>query len=424
MDEGRGFIRSRIKDKPLDKKKFMMRLGMAVVLGVLFGLVAAVSYTAGVYHLENTVYQTPVREVVISEAEAKPESPDQTDEVVLEEDRVEETEPKVVKAYDLESYEQLYTDLYDIAKDAAKSMLPVHAVTEDADWFSDTFESSKGGSGLVIADNRREFLILVDNSIIADAREIQVTLPDESTVSATTKKYDPYTGMAIIGIPIADIKEEVRDEIIPAQLGTSTGDVLLGKPVIAIGSPLGVSDSVSYGIVTSSSKMVQKPDEQLQLLTTDICGSSNGSGILVNLKGQTMGIITQEEYEDKNSNLICAYGISGMKSSIERMANGRDKAYLGIYGADVTKEVMESLSIPEGAYITAIDVDSPAMDCGMQSGDVITAFGTSEIKSFSDFETAMNKSLPGDEAVITVERASRNGYSEMTFSVILGTVSN
>ena len=435
MDDGKEYIRSRIKDKPVDKKKFLMRIGMALILGVMFGLVAAVSYTAGVYHLENTVYQPPVREVVISD------EGDEEDEVVLGQDeaapaQIKEAESEakpdeaanpeaepVLTGTDTSTYEKFYGDLHDVAVSASRSILPVYAVTEDADWFSDSVESSRGGSGLVIADNRRELLILVDRNIIMNSNQIKVSLPDGTAVSATEKKFDPYTGMAIIGVPIADISDDVMEEIIPASLGTSSGDVILGKPVIAIGSPLGISDSFSYGVVTSSSKMIQKPDEQLQLLTTDMYGSKNGSGVLVNLKGQTMGIITQDEFDDIDmKDLICAYGISDMKSAIERMANGRDKAYLGIYGTDVSSEAQKDLSIPQGVYITAIEVDSPAMDCGIQSGDVITSFGTKEIKSFSDFETVMEKSQPGDEAVITVKRAARNGYSEMTFSVILGVV--
>ena len=135
-----------------------------------------------------------------------------------------------------------------------------------------------------------------------------------------------------------------------------------------------------------------------------------------------MGLITQDASESGAENLITAYGISDIKNSIERMSNGQDRAYLGIYGVDVTPEANESLSIPIGVYVTKVEVGSPAMDVGIQTGDVITMVGTSEVKSFSDYENVMNKSQPGDDAVVTVLRASRGGYVEMTFEVKLATL--
>ncbi len=442
MSEGnQGFIKERIKDKPINKKKYMIRAGLAVLLGVLFGLVSAISYTAGVYHLENTVYQPDVRQVVIpsddkSQEVSAPDIATGTEEkdnsstavtvMTVEEEKREEVpdESRVSREShnELEQIEAEYSSMYDVAQAAAKCMLPVYAVSPDNDWFTDTYESEKRGSGLVIADNRRELLILIDRSVIADASEIRVTLPDGTSPVAKEKKYDPNIGLSIIGIELDDISESTMNDITTVDFGSSKGDTLTGKNVIAVGSPLGVSDSVSYGIVTSSSKLLQKKDADLQILTTNIYGSSNATGILVNLKGQTVGIITQDAAETGVKNLISAYGISDIKESIERMANGQDRAYLGIYGTDVTPEAMVSFSIPQGAYVTGIEADSPAMECGMQSGDVITMIGTNEIRSFSDFESAMERCQPGDETVITVERASRREYTEMTFEVKLGTL--
>ena len=75
---------------------------------------------------------------------------------------------------------------------------------------------------------------------------------------------------------------------------------------------------------------------------------------------------------------------------------------------------------PQGAYVTEIVMDSPAMDAGIQSGDVIIKFGTMEITNFNDFKTAMDKSRPGDNAVITVMRFAMGEYTEVNFEATLG----
>lgn len=426
-EEKKGFIKERIKKKPFDRKLFMMRTGLVVLLGVLFGLVSAISYTAGVYHLERSVYREPVKEVVLGEPAA--ETPDTGETVTLgggeeqaeKEDKAEASAEPVVPFKDgIPEYEAVYASLYDIAQSAADSLLTVYALKQEGGWFKKDVESSGQGTGLIIADNRRELLILVDRDIISGAQKIQVGLPDGKKADAVEKKYDPNINLSIIGVELGDISDEAKALIKPAQIGTSSGSRLLGKNVIAVGAPLGVADSISYGVVTSCTKVLQKRDTDVQLLTTDMYGSTAGNGILIDLKGRTVGIITRDEEDSSLRNLICAYGISDVRDSIERMANGQDKAYLGVYGIDVTEDAMERLQIPQGAYVTQVEIDSPAMSCGMQSGDVVTMVGTNSIGSFGDLKTAINNSHPGDETVITVMRQSMGGYSEMTFEVTLG----
>ncbi len=427
------FITEHIKPKPLEKKDLFTRIGLAVLLGVLFGLVAALSYTAGVYHLENNYYQPKAEPVVLDTSEQESydaSSGSEGESVDIKIDQSEMGQTALTDDNDYgapsdeegEELEHIYGGAFRLARGAARSLLPVSAISSDADWFTEEYESSKQGSGLVIADNRRELLILVEKSIIEDADEIRVTLPDGTGVKAAEKKYDPNIGFSIIGVDLSVIKEDTRKMIVPAALGISTGSGLTGKPVVAVGSPLGEFDSFSYGIVTSSTRSIQMRDKSVHVLTTNIYGSKTGSGILVDLKGRTVGLITQDASESGAENLITAYGISDIKNSIERMSNGQDHAYLGIYGVDVTPEANEALSIPYGVYVTKVEVGSPAMDVGMQTGDVITMVGTSEVKNFADYENVMNKAQPGDDAVVTVLRASRGGYAEMTFDVKLATL--
>ena len=108
-----------------------------------------------------------------------------------------------------------------------------------------------------------------------------------------------------------------------------------------------------------------------------------------------------------------------MKELIEKLSNGKQPARLGVRGTDVTKEINKENGIPIGAYVKSIDMDSPAMNAGIQGGDVITKIGTQSIETFEDLTNALMKLQPEDETVVTVKRYAHKEYIEMTFEVTL-----
>ena len=175
-------------------------------------------------------------------------------------------------------------------------------------------------------------------------------------------------------------------------------------------------------MITSVDSELNLTDGNYQLLTTDIYGSTNGSGIIINLSGQVLGIISQENSRSDIPNLITALGISNLKSQIEKMSNGQPMASLGIYGTDVPEDIHEEQGVPQGAYVTGIVMDSPAMIAGIQSGDVIVRMGTEEIDSFADYSRILSSLLPDTEVTLTVMRQGQEEYEEMTVDVLLGTM--
>ena len=113
----------------------------------------------------------------------------------------------------------------------------------------------------------------------------------------------------------ATLTESTREKIVTATLGSSNSNTLTGIPVIAAGSPIGVQDSISYGIITSEKVALGLVDSYYKLLTTDMYGSSLGSGVLTNLNGQIIGIIDMSFNTDDLQNHICAIGITVMVAS-------------------------------------------------------------------------------------------------------------
>ena len=116
-----------------------------------------------------------------------------------------------------------------------------------------------------------------------NVERIQVTFWDSSTVDAIYQRHDANTGLTILKTEVANLSESTRDGMEVAPLGNSYS-VSQGDPVLALGSPMGYSDSVAYGVVTSVTNKISTLDTEYNLLTTDILGSPEGSGILINLE--------------------------------------------------------------------------------------------------------------------------------------------
>ena len=324
------------------------------------------------------------------------------------------------KQFEINDYTLLYQKIGSVADEVKKCMVTVTAVYSDSDWFQNIYESKDQTSGVILADNGKELLILARTSTIENADDIQVTFYGGERLDATLKKSDSNTGLSVVAVELSQIEEGTKQEYKMAELGNSKSRTVKGKPVIAIGDPLGVNDSIAIGQITSSSIVVDKTDSNVSLLTTDIYGSTNASGILCDFDGKVLGIICHDGNTQDIKNLIRAYSISDIKSTIEKILNGQDIAYLGIQGTDVTDEISDTYGIPKGAYVKQVVSDSPAMKAGIQNGDVIVKLGTNDIASFTDYKDAMLKCQPKDTTTVTIKRLGREEYVDISYEVVLG----
>lgn len=453
MSEEYTFLTEQKKQRPLNKRKLARKTIINIVMAMIFGVTMAGAYTIGMHHANDVIYPTQAEQVTIEKSEMDGENGG-PEEVILSDEELlgadintgEQTGPKADAGQDaaddelledksvvvqnivqraelsLTDYEHLYDSLYHVAKDANKSLVQVTGVRSEIDWFSDDYEDNRRGSGILIANNNKELLILVDSTIIVGTQSIQVKFPNGTVGNAYLKQKDPNLDLSIIAIDLAELPENALNDCEMATLGISVGFALLGHPIIAVGSPMGTENSVAYGTVTSAASLMPLVDTDVHIITTDIYGSDHGSGILVNLKGEVIGIITQDYQDTTAENLIKAYGISDIKNSIERMSNGQKSAMFGIYGTDVTDEAINNLGVPKGAYVTEIEMDSPAMECGIQSGDVITMFDREEVRTFTEYRQLLLKHSPGDEIQVKVKRYALGEYTEKTFDVTLGSL--
>lgn len=320
----------------------------------------------------------------------------------------------------LKNYEALYQDMLGVTEKPKQALVTVIGITNQMDYFNQNYENQQQISGLIVADNGQDLFILTEYRIVENVERIQVTFWDETMVDATYQRHDPSTGLTIVKVDESKLDEGTRNGLAVAPLGSSYL-VSQGDPVVAVGSPVGYSDSIAYGVVTSVTNKISALDNEYNLLTTDILGSTDGSGILVNLDGEIVGIIAQS-YSAKGNNVVTGIAISQIKKLIENLSNNVSRAYIGIRGQDVTEELSDKTGIPKGVLISRVADDSPAMMAGMKEYDVIVKLGEHKVETIKQYHEQLGKYSTGDVVTVTAMRKGAEGYAEMTFDVTMGEV--
>lgn len=437
MEENRNqnnsdFMRETIKQRPLNRKKLIRRTLVTAAMAVIFGMVACFTFLLLEPVISNRLYPEEEPDTVVfveevEENEILPEDmivdesqmqPEPTEAPALEDEQI----AQVLSEMKLgtEDYLSLISGLNNVATEVQNSIVSVVGVTSDIGWLDNAYESEGVVSGVVVADNGRELLILANINSIKDADSLKVAFADDLEYEAFIKKKDNNTGYAIIAIEKSVMKDTTVHMAKAVSLGSSASSNLVGIPVIALGRPVGTEDSMCYGNITSIGNSIRLPDSNYKFLTTDIYGSTNASGVVINLKGQVIGMIDMSYNASDMQNMISAIGITELKGVVEKLSNDKNIAYFGVYGADVTREANEESEVPFGAYITEIDMDSPAMNAGIQSGDVIIRMGEAEITGYQDMVRALLEFKPEDAVNVGLMRQGPEGYTEMEVNVELG----
>jgi serine protease Do len=408
------FITEKIVKKPKSKWGIILRILMTVCLAVVFGVVASFIFAV----------TRPYMESHFGKAEKEPET------IVLPEDepeKIEEEEPEsstpvvteniIEKSLEISDYQQLYAKLNQVAVQAKKSLVVVTGVMNKVDILDNPYENTGECTGVVLANNGVEMLIMTTYSTVSDADTIEVEFYTGETAAAALKSVDMSSDIAVIGIPLDSINPSTVESVPIAVLG-NTYAVYQGNLVMALGSPLGSSDTMAYGIVSSTENSVQLMDANYEILTTDIVSASDGNGVLINLDGEVIGWINKKSV-NTDSNLTTALSISNIKSVIERLLNGNNLVCCGLRGSDVTTDLVNKKGLPKGVYVSEVFLDSPAFAAGIQSGDIIISMNGEEIATMSDFQKELQTFYAGDEIVLGIMRKGVTDYVEIEVPVLL-----
>lgn len=424
MEEKRDFefMKERVKERPLNKRKLLRKTAITVAMALIFGLTACVTFLVLEPVVSNWLY--PREEIDQIEIPQDTEEMLPEDMLVHEETVLDQTE-EVINTLkneiqmDTAAYQELYDSVYGLTQEIEPALVTVTSVSQDVDWLNDPYENKGQTTGFLLADNNQEVMILVMEEELRDGEELQVTFANGEQAQASVKGTDEEMGLTILAVQKEELSAITLEDIEYIRLGRTLGISLMGGPVIAIGHPLGKKTSVIFGMVTSEGTILSMTDANYELLTTDIYGSTDATGLLMDMNGQIVGIINQSFNDETVSNLISAIGITELKAVLQRMANGLENSYLGIKGTDVPEEITDSLKVPQGAYVTGIVMDSPAMAAGIQSGDVIVSLDGKEIKSFKDYTEAVRQTRPGEVVEMVVMRQGQQAYRKVELEVTM-----
>lgn len=435
------FMKETIKQRPINKRRLLRRLIITVGLAVIFGLVACLTFlflepiinqrmnpkeenpqeqVEQVKFVEETVEEeTKPEDMIAVEAELQPVIIEQTE---LDDEQIEQVLNKMELGID--DYLSLSESITEIAKIAQSSIVSVVGITQDKDWFDNTYADEDISSGVIIADNGRDLLILTNLGNFKSTDSIEIDLADGSTYPGELLMKDNSTNLGVVSLLKSMLDTQTADSLSIMELGVSSNKELNGMPVIAIGRPMGSEQSLGIGRITSCTSVISLADGDYKQLTTDIYGSPEATGVLINTNGLLIGIIDMEHNSPDMSNMISAYGISELKKLIEIMSNGNEIPYLGLYGKDVTSAVSSSMEIPQGIYITKMEMNSPLMNAGIQSGDIITEFNGISVATFREINNLRLNLSPEDEIKVEVMRQGLDGYTPLEYDVVIGYQNN
>lgn len=396
------FIKETIKEPPSDRKAVAKKLLLASVCGVLFGACAvatmALFYPGILQKIEGSTGSTAT--VTLSPEKNNDEQEKETTE------NTDRTETQKDDKTGIQQSDALMTDVLSIAEEPRKALVRVAALRKDADLLDDSFLDYGDEEGLVFLKNADAFYILTVSDNTEDAGTFQVTFSNGTSAEGKLCKKDSRTGFMVLSVPVEKMSQQDIEEIPAATLDVSA-QVKQMQQVIAIGSPAGNYDSLVTGTVTSTSGRLKAADEEYTLFSTDMVGSKEGDGALLNLEGKVVGIIYQSEEED--TDVIRAVPVSQISSLLEVLANRQEICYIGIQGATISKIQSSNLEIPLGIYVNSVEANSPAMSSGIQNGDIIHTLGDTEITTMEEYSEKLQSMSAGTRTTVSLYRRTPSG---------------
>lgn len=330
-------------------------------------------------------------------------------------------------------------DVSSIAKNAMPSIVAItnKSVQEVQDYFS-MFSRGSGtqeqevesqGSGIIIGQNDSELLIATNNHVVEDADTLSVCFVDDQAYEATVKGTDADNDLAVIAVKLSDISDDTMSQIKIAEIGDSD-QLQVGEQVVAIGNALGYGQSVTTGVISALNRKIDSSnsEEGTSLIQTDAAiNPGNSGGALLNMRGEVIGI---------NSNKIGGSSIEGMGYAIpistarpiiedlmERQTRTKyseeERGYLGISCINVTSDLSENFSMPQGIFVAQVYSGTGAEAAGLVRGNIVVAFDGVTVQNQEELTKQMQYYKAGESVEITIMVNSANGYQQKNVTVTL-----
>jgi len=257
------------------------------------------------------------------------------------------------------------------------------------------------GSGFILTSDG---FVMTNAHVVEGADEVVVTLTDKREFKAKIIGADKRTDVAVVKIEATGL---------PAVKVGDVSRLRVGEWVMAIGSPFGLENTVTAGIVSAKQR---DTGDYLPFIQTDVAiNPGNSGGPLINMRGEVVGINSQI-YSRSGGFMGISFAIpmdEAIRVSEQLRASGRvTRGRIGVQIGQVTRDVAESIGLgkPQGALVTGVEAGSPADKAGVEAGDIITRFDGKAIEKVADLPRLVGNTKPGNKSTVTVFRrgASRD----------------
>lgn len=261
------------------------------------------------------------------------------------------------------------------------------------------------GSGFILSSDG---YIMTNAHVVEGASEVMVTLADKREFKAKIVGADKRTDVAVVKIDAKGL---------PAVKIGDVNRLKVGEWVMAIGSPFGLENTVTAGIVSAKQR---DTGDYLPFIQTDVAiNPGNSGGPLINMRGEVVGINSQI-YSRSGGFMGISFAIpmdEAIRVSDQLRATGKvSRGRIGVQIGPVDKEVAESIGLGSatGALVSAVEPDSPAAKAGLQAGDVIVQFNGTKIDKVSDLPRLVGNTKPGSKASLTIFRRGKQQQLAIT----------
>ena len=273
-------------------------------------------------------------------------------------------------------------------------------------------KASALGSGFIINANG---IVVTNNHVIKDAEDIIVRVEGDT-------EYKEYKAKVIGADPLSDIavlKIESSDKFVPVKFGDSD-KARIGDWVIAIGNPLGLSGTVTSGIISARNRNIGLSRYEDYIQTDASINQGNSGGPLFNMEGDVIGINTAILGREGNIGIGFSIPSNSAKKVIDQLIEfGETKrGWLGVRIQQVTKEIaeVEKLGEPRGALVASVAENSPSDKAGVKAGDIILEFDGTKIKEMVELPKIVAQTKVGKTVKVRIWRNKK----ELTKQITLG----
>lgn len=257
------------------------------------------------------------------------------------------------------------------------------------------------GSGFIIS---ADGLILTNHHVVDGADEIKVRLTDNREFTGKVLGSDAKTDIAVVKIEAKDL---------PYLTMGNSDELKVGEWVAAIGSPFGLDNTVTSGIVSAKSRKLPS-DQYVPFIQTDVAvNPGNSGGPLFNMKGEVVGINSQI-FSTSGGFMGLSFAIPSnlaMQIKDQLVKNGKvTRGRIGVVIQSVTQDLAESFGMkaPKGAIVSQVEKDGPAAKAGLQEGDIITAVNGKAIDDSVDMPIIIGSMAPGSIAKLSIIRNNKD----------------